>query len=404
MRAVIRAARRLALAIVALLPLTVWPGLERPFSTPKLVLLAAGVVVCAALAGNVARRRVSGGRGSQVLRALVFLWLTPWAVASLCGEFASRDAVVLGVFGALWALVLAGVGAGPRALAAAQVLGTTGVALVTLLQAVGADPFGATGWAPAIAGASSRLALYGTLGNPNFVAALVAGTVPLGAWLAVSAASSRSRWLASAALTLQVLALAATGSRGGALGLAAGALTWLWLTAGRRATALALAGTVVAGVLVAVSPARPLGETVAGRLFIWRVAWPHAWERPVVGRGPGSFAVLYPGWERGSRRPDHPDAADAVFAGPQQHAHNDYLEALVERGLPGLMSLAGVLCATLVAARSAPGNGGAAAGAAGAMALGVLALVDFPFTRPAEVTLFWTAVCAATRGHSEEDT
>lgn len=394
------AARRLALAVVAFVPLVAWPGLERPFSTPKLALLVAGVVVCAALAWDVGHRRVSRARSPQTLSALVFLWLTPWAVASVFGEFVSRDAVVLGVFGALWALVLARTEVDAWALASGQALGTTGVALVTLLQAVGADPFVAAGWAPAIAGASPRLALYGTLGNPNFVAALLAGTVPLSAWLAVSATSSRSRWLAATALALQLLALAATGSRGGALGLVTGALAWRVLAGQRRTAGLALAGVVVAGVLLMVSPARPLGETMAGRLYIWRVAWLHASERPVAGHGPGAFEVLYPGWEAEGRRPDAPPASDAVFAGPQQHAHNDYLEALVERGLPGAVSLAGVVCFVLVAARGARDSN--AAGAAAVAALAGVALVDFPLARPAEVTLFWTAVCLAVQGREQE--
>ena len=378
-----------------------WPGLERPFSTPKLALLVGGVVACAAFGWRPRRQPEPPTPGSRTLHVVLLLWLAPWAISSLLGGYVSIEVLVLGVFGGLWALVLARAVCSTRAIAAAQVLGGTGVAFVTLLQTAGADPFPAAGWAPAIAGASPRLALYGTLGNPNFVAALMAGTAPLAAWLCVST-DGRSRWLATAALASQVAALAATGSRGGALGLVVGAVAWFLFTAGRRRAALALAALAVGGLLVAVSPARPLKETLSGRFYIWRVTWARAWDQPVTGHGPGALQVLYPGWEREFRRAAHRHAVDAVFAGPQQHAHNDYLEALVERGVPGAVSLAVVAGVVFVGAWSAPGRRDAAAGAAGVVALAAVALVDFPLARPAEVALFWTAAAVAIQGRVQE--
>jgi O-antigen ligase len=396
-------ARGLALATVVGLPLAVWPGLEHPFSAPKLLLLVTGVAACAALAWDTTRRPASHAPTCRVLGAILLLWLAPWAIASLFGEFVSFDALVLGVCGALWALVLARVVDDAGAVVTAQVLGTTGVALVTALQAIGVDPFRAAGWAPALAGASPRLAVYGTLGNPNFVAALMAGTAPLTAWLFGSAPANRPRWLAGAALACQVLALAATGSRGGTLGLVTGAVAWLLLPAGRRTFALALGGIALGGLLLAISPARPVAATLSGRLYVWRMTWPHAWDRPLAGHGPGAFEVLYPAWESAARQAGSTGGAPSQFAGPQQHAHNDYLEALVERGLPGAVSLAGVVCLVLVAGWRAQEHSAAAAGAAAVAALAAVASVDFPLARPAEVALFWTAVCVAVQGHSQED-
>src|SRR5690606_41063200 len=52
---------RLALAAVWLLPLVVWPGLERPFSTPKTALLAVASLVL--LAGR--RLTVAAGYGAH---------------------------------------------------------------------------------------------------------------------------------------------------------------------------------------------------------------------------------------------------------------------------------------------------------------------------------------------------
>ena len=80
----------------------------------------------------------------------------------------------------------------PAHLAAAHAIGATGVAIVAVLQWAGLDPFALAGWVAPLAGASPRLRVYGTLGNPNFVAALLTGAVPLTIGLTVHAASSRS--------------------------------------------------------------------------------------------------------------------------------------------------------------------------------------------------------------------
>ena len=156
-----------------------------------------------------------------------------------------------------------------------------------------------------------------------------------------------------AALTLQLLAIAATGSRAGALGLIAAGLTWILSGPRTYRRRVAIACGLAAVVIIGVSTARPLRETLAGRIYIWQVVWPHAFEAPWVGQGPGAFALLYPAWEREARRKP-PTAASAVyFAGPQQHAHNDYLEALVERGLAGPVTMLLVLTTCLGGGRRA---------------------------------------------------
>jgi hypothetical protein len=410
-------ARGTALAVTAALPLAAWPGLDTPFSTPKLWLLACGVLVCGTLGSwsagpcraGVRRRAAVGGAGTVAGAGYLFaivvpLWCATWALAALGGDLVSLPALTLGAGAALWALVLAGTVRDPRHVMTAQAAGSSVVALVAVLQWLGHDPFAAAGWTPAIAGGTPRLAVYGTLGNPNFVACLMAASLPMSAGLAYGSTTA-ARWLAVTAATLQVLALLASGSRAGAVALGAAALTWAVAVGGRRHRAVTLTALTLAATAVAISPARPLADTISGRFYIWRTAWPHALERPITGRGPGAFEASYPEWERAARAAGDARPGVARFAGPQQHAHNDYLEALVDRGVPGAAALAfavvGMLLAAVRRARRAAGSLPALAGAASLAALAAAAVVDFPLARPAEAVHFWTAMAVIAMGGPE---
>lgn len=491
-------ARRAALGVIALLPLAAWPGIERPFSTPKLYLLVAAVLLlgpfawmaqarrraqaAAATGLQPIRRAARGGSTSDApaspmratpaddsldwpRRVVPPLWLASWSGSALLGDIVSLDALLLALAAGLFALILIALDPDALALAAALAAGSTGVAAVAVAQWLGVDPFALAGWVAPLTGASPRLRIYATLGNPNFVAALLAAAVPVTVGLLLALRAGRAappvtldppaslaspaslarpaslagprarprtqmrapmRLLAwrlplgprpapalgltlGLALALQLCAIAATGSRAGALGLLGAAFTGLVLGTRhlrpRVRAALALLATAGALGLVALSPARPLGDTVDGRLHIWRTVWPHAFEAPVSGRGPGAFELLHPTWEQQSRPPASDPAAR--FAGPQQHAHNDYLEALVDRGLAGPVTILLVLATSWTGtgrrARRAPVRPVAIGAAAAVVALGVMACVDFPLARPAELVMWWSALALAgsgQKGHS----
>ena len=84
---------------------------------------------------------------------------------------------------------------------------------------------------------------------------------------------------------------------------------------------------------------------------------------------------------------------DPRFAGLTDHVHNDYLEALVERGLLGLAALiAPIVIVVRLAVRAERPVRRLVAGACAAMAAGAAcALVDFPLARPVELTWWWVA-------------
>ncbi len=415
-------ARWLALALLALLPLIAWPGLSEPFSIPKLVALFATTWLLLLFAGLGRTARLLQGLpapaptptskpsrhrpnrpNSMSMAWLVFPWFASWIISTAAGDLSHGLNIAFAFVTAMFAFAVVIVELPPARMAIAMVIGATALAIVALAQVFGADPFALFGWAPPIEHGSPRLRVYGTLGNPNFVAALLTATTPLTVGLIVRARSqSQSRpspWMPVAALILQLAGIIATGSRGGALGLLAAAITWATLThrrhPDRRRTAIAIAaaGALVAVIAIIVSTARPLNQTIAGRAYIVGIAAPHAFDAPFTGRGPGAFEVLYPDWERDSRQSQR---SRPPFAGPQQHAHNDYLEALIERGLLGLVTIFIIFATSLRNAwrlTRRTHDASVVVGAAAMLAaLAAIACVDFPFARPTELTWLWSGV------------
>lgn len=354
---------------IFLLPLACWPGLERPFSTPKLWLLGG---LDAALATQYLLQRPKSAAALSSADWTWLAWLAVLSLSALWAPYASLDALLLMLLplplflaldrGLLW----------PDRVMHAVLWGSAAVAAVASLQYLGLDPLRMTGWAPE-AFTSPRMRVYGTLGNPAFVAAWTCATLPL----AIAMAWRQRGWWALVAL--QVFAIAATGSRVFLLALpAAAAVAFL---RGRGSKWL-LAGVPLAAALLWLSPARPLPETVEGRLYLARVAASHWRDVPVLGFGPGAFRPQFAVWQVEWLKGHGPSASR--FAGDVDHAHNDYLEIFVEYGPAGLAVFL-CMCGWLMAAAwRAPGPA-----ACGVAALLAIAFVDFPFHRPAEWALLW---------------
>jgi O-antigen ligase len=328
-----------------LLPLLFLPGLERPFSTPKLWLLLPLAVL-------------------HLRAAFHPVWLVwPGAVAlsALTAPYASLEALLLAVLPLPLAL-----GSRHQPILVASAVESA----IVVLQYAGLDPLRLTGWQPETF-PGERMRVYGTLGNPNFAAAWLCTTLPL--YL------GKGRiWALAAAL--QAGAIFATGSRVFLLALPAAALALP-----RRKWALA--ALPVAAALVWLSPARPLDVTVEGRLYIARVTAAHLAEIPLTGYGPGSFRLKFAEWQVQWFKERGPEDSTRRFAGPVDHAHNDYLEFWVEYGPAGLgafLFLAGWLLWTALSRDPAA--------LAGLTALAAVATVDFPFHRPAGWALFWLLI------------
>jgi O-antigen ligase len=388
----LQAARAVALATLALFPLLVWPGARQPFVTPRLLLLAASNAVLAVLLllGRIERPR----------------WPTPlaWSTAALVAAFAassalaphvSLQAMATALLPLAWAWLLTWTGLEIRRISNTLIVVGMLLSAWTLAQFAGLDPLRAIGWQPAI-DYGPRMRMYASIGNPNFVGAVLAALLPL----AVAIASRGPRSLGIAIVVAFAAALAATGSRGAWLGSAAGvaALALARRPFPRRVLVPAALLLAAVGLALALRPTRPLGETLRGRLYIWSVAAPHAADHPLVGFGPGSVAVRYPRWQADHLRQGLNDDVRR-YAAAQRHLHNDYLEALIDLGIPGAAAWLSVIVTAAVAGLRAQGNSVQDIGGAGAgiVALAAVALVDFPFARPVELFVFWTlAVCTTT--------
>ena len=381
---------------VLLLPLACWPDLPHPFSTPKTWLLG-GLALCALAA--VVVRPPEMDHPSRAGEWMWLVWPAALATSALTASFAGFDALLLAALPLplAWAVQRGAIRTG--ALRHALLWGAALESAVVCLQYCGLDPLQWMGWRPE-SFAGSRMRVYGTMGNPDFAAAWLCATLPLFAG---------TRGVARFGVALQLAAIFATGSRIFLLAMPIAALA-MWLGSGRLlysqvqrrfAGAWWIAGLAVAVALVWLSPARTLGETVRGRWYLTRAATSHWRDVPVTGFGPGSFAVRFAGWQSDWLRGQPPGTGDARFAGPVDHAHNDYIEFWVEYGPVGLGAFV-ALSAWLAASawkRRPPGLPPADAGVWGGVAcLAATACVDFPFHRPAEWGLYWILLAVLSCG------
>src|SRR6478609_3546818 len=87
----------LGAACLAVLPLAVWPGLERPFSLPKLIWL---------VAASLALFPVRSVRVSGPMRWLATIWIFGFVVAGLVARLPSLEAMALGLAAPLFAVAL----------------------------------------------------------------------------------------------------------------------------------------------------------------------------------------------------------------------------------------------------------------------------------------------------------
>ena len=235
-----------------------------------------------------------------------------------------------------------------------------------------------------------RLAMTSTAGNPGDLAAYLVLPCLIAQWML---ARHWKTWGAAAALGVGLCTLALTQTLGSLVALAAGSF-FLWaLVLPRRKAALILGGgaAVVLVLVLAVAPLRQRvtaklsqarhgdwNQVLTGRLDGWRAAVWMLREHPWTGVGHGAFrpefvtaklALLDRGAQFDAQQ------LQPVFA----NAHDEYLEAAADLGIPGLLALGWALWVLAGAARARSKRDERAFAIAGVAALAVLALGDFPF-------------------------
>lgn len=380
------------LAVAAGLPLLVWPGLAQPFSQPKVFFLVAAVAVSVlAFPGRIYAAWLELGSPLQQLTAA---WLVALSLAAIFGRSVALDAFLLPVAGLGWFLATQRTVPDARLFARALELSATCIAAIALAQMLHVDPFVWMGWSSST-DPGDRMRVFSTLGNPNFVAAYLCGSLPLSL---ASLRQPRKSWAHGVALPIQLGGIVATGSRAPLLALVAVAIWWMALRQWGLLRRLAIAAAFALLAASLLQSGRSLAAKLEGRAYIWSVAVPHLLEHPLLGVGPGGFATMYPAWEAVNWSQGHYLEQQKAFSAPMDHAHNDFLELLVEGGAVSLaawMALMAALLGRVARQLRARANGITAGASAGVVAILGVALVDFPLHRPAELFLLWSllALC-----------
>jgi O-antigen ligase len=273
-----------------------------------------------------------------------------------------------------------------------------------------------------------------TFGNRNLSAEAIALSLPLGLGALALAGSRSERRAILGALALEVLYLVATRARGAWLGAAIGVLTVAFLRRREWSRAALLPGLAFAGLalLMALLPARPnpryAGDTkrfapaldVVGTSFdpestamrtrvgLWRRSLAMLRSEPLLGIGPGNWAIVFP------RYAEPGATTDGVlsFTLAPRHAHCDLLEHLTETGVLGLGALLALFAAVTQRVRSSlrtegPETRAVVSAAAGALvALLVCGFTGFPLAMPATSLLAGVALGLVVAGgdpHPHED-
>ncbi|HEY8258462.1 MAG TPA: O-antigen ligase family protein [Gemmatimonadales bacterium] len=324
--------------------------------------------------------------------------LAAFAAAALCLSSARRLSVVavdvpivgyllLSILSAMLAtngwLAFRAVGvslAGATLFWCGRTLGRTGLSRPLLIALAAAIVLGAgTGLIQAYGLLDSSLASMsrapgGTFGNRNFMAHLVALGLPLLLFVSIEARDRVRFSLGAAGVALASGALVLSRSRAAWLGAAVGGLflvvegLWvgrLWADDRLRGRVLRLAGTAVAGLVLALAlPNRlnwrsdsPYLESLTGvtnykegsgrgRVIQYGNTLKMAARHPLLGVGPGNWPVYYP--EYMSRGDPSFDADDIIPTNPWPSS--DWMAIVSERGFPALLLLALVGAATALGA------------------------------------------------------
>lgn len=331
------------------------------------------------------------------LASLVSALASPWQREALLGGPRDEGLLTITLYAAAFLALSCFSVPGKRMLqvfAAAVTLNC----LVALLQFMGLDPLGlypeGLGWADRHNGYNG--AFIGLTGNADFAAAILSLAFPL-CWTA-ALRLKRPLYLIPALLSLLVLILGET--KGGLLGAVCGSVLALPVVlplgkTGRKRLRLGILCAAALGLALLWLLPLPgtLGEAHAllrgkaedsfgsGRIYIWRNTLPLLRERLLTGGGPDTFS------HRMTAVFTRIDENGKTIRRTIDCAHNEYLNILVNQGLPALLFyLAALLCSFVRWFRR---RGDAAAALAGAALLCYALQAFFGISTPTCTGFFW---------------
>jgi len=347
----------LLVALGAALPLLIAPGLSFHYDTiPKLVALML-ITACAALRFRAVPGEFSelwsraSGRLLVIFCGSVVLWCATVTAASTRPGISFYGSAWRGFgFVAMFALALATIliaanlSSHPeniRPLLRGVVIAAIIASLYGIAQYFDFDPFQNAAGYHALDGDNVVVRPPGTLGHADY----------FGWWLAIEffcalavTHEENSTWriIGAVAAALTAFCTVLTGTRAALLGLAAGAIVWMFLARPRiRARHLISAGAVA--VVFAAFLLTPLGArlrhriawslhepTGGGRPLLWRDSLSMAASRPLTGYGPETFSASFGRFES-------EDLARLLPDFHYESPHNLALDALTSGGIPALL-------------------------------------------------------------------
>ncbi|MBX3177964.1 MAG: O-antigen ligase family protein [Candidatus Hydrogenedentes bacterium] len=398
--------RGLTVVWVFTLVLALYPYTEDPAAPIKVLVSAvAALVLCAIWAVGAARGQLPV-RPPNAALLLMLVFLAAQLVAALLSETPARGyaATLPRCVFALLAFVIHQAFPEPRHLRLlfrAIVAATALSSLYGLAQHWGLDPFP---WSDR--SVEEYRGLPATFGNPNLAGHTIVIAIVLCAGLVADAWRRRRRVSALAlygvAGALLLWHLYASGMRGGLAALTmAGLFAAIYVfmsargVASARAGLGALSGAVLALFLAAVAavvlaPRLSLDSALQLRLHGYRGAAAIFLDHPWTGVGPGGYAIHAVG-----RWTEFESLWYALENRRNFHAHNEWLEAAAESGLPGLAALIALFLAAVAGAFAHPRFGAArerallVAAPASVVAVAVDACTGFNLHAPASAALFF---------------
>lgn len=286
-------------------------------------------------------------------------------------------------------------------------------ALVLVTASTVAGGAVAAGWALVSSGPSTTFyggavvsgRAQGVFSQPNELGLFSAVLLVVAIGFGTTATSRRQQLLCLVAGGLLAAALAQSLSRGAWIGAVAGLVTLALLSPQARRPIGALAGAALAVVVVLQLAGAGIAEALLARLDsvlnasdnpydqrgqIWAEALRQLAERPVTGQGPGGFPYAARGL-----------SGEGIVL-EIEHAHNLFLAAASEYGVPGLLALLALMAGVVVTAVRAtrllaagphPRDAGVPVALAAALVAVVAhGMVDYPLRNAAVVTTVFLVV------------
>jgi putative inorganic carbon (HCO3(-)) transporter len=353
------AMRLLELGLLAATPLLIYRGFSEQFTTIKLVLTEGIVAAAAALVAlGLIWRWVRWPRDFRLGAPLGLLMLSV-LISCLASPFPKFSIVEAQYFlcGPLWLVGLVVWGGGDARIRRLSVLATfagAAMAAITLLQWAGYDPLVFGGYRVDWGRMRDSMQLYSTLGNPNFVAGYLIGTIFLALAFAAVSKTVAGKFAGAASAVIMFATILGTRSRGAWLALAAGFLVARVVGRPKAQTSIS-PDRVESGAKLGLGVFPPLflallpgiigqaGALVArleGRMFLWRAGWPMFQEQPLFGGGWAMFQLRFPELQAQylAERPEL-----IRYWTHTSQIHNDPLQILLEAGALGFVAFGWLL-------------------------------------------------------------